>query len=74
MEIIILGVLASALTQWLKKYSKNEWQTLAILGFVSIAIAGGYCALVVAGYWQTIATVLVTAGVVYTFIIQRFEK
>lgn len=71
---IILGVFASLLTQWLKKYGKNEWHTLLILGCISLAVAGIYAALVATGYWQAVVGIFVTAGVIYTFIIQRFEK
>ena len=71
---IILGVLATALTQWLKKYGKNQWHTLAILAAISFGSAGIYKALVSVGYWETVATILVISGAIYTFIIQRFEK
>jgi len=70
---IILGVFASALTQWLKKYGSNEWHTLAILGVVSLLIAGLYTSLMITGYWSLVAQILVVAGATYTFIIQRFE-
>ena len=71
---IILGVLATALTQWLKKYGKNQWHTLAILAVISLALAGVYVTLISTGYWQTVGTVIVISGAIYTFIIQRFEK
>lgn len=71
---IILGVFASLLTQWLKKYGSSEYHTLAILGVISLALAGIYAALVAIGYWETVVSILIVAGVIYTFIIQRFEK
>lgn len=71
---IILGLAATALTQWLKKYGKNQWETLGILIVISLALAGVYATLVAVGYWQLVVSILVTAGAIYTFIIQRFEK
>jgi hypothetical protein len=32
-----------------------------------------YTALSAAGYWQTIASVLMTGGAFYAFVLQRFE-
>jgi hypothetical protein len=41
---------------------------------LSLGAAGLYTALVAAGYWQTVAQVLLTAGAFYAFVIQRFES
>lgn len=70
----ILGIAASLLVQWLKRYSNNEWATMGILLCVSVALSGLYLAFVAAGYWQTVAQILLTAGAFYAFIVQRFEN
>lgn len=73
MELLI-GAAVSLLIQVLKKWSKNEYITLATLLAVSLTAAGIYTALTAAGYWSVVATVLTTAGAFYAFVLQRFEK
>lgn len=72
--IIIFSVVVSILAQVLKKYSPNQWATLAIVAVLSIVGAGIYTALVSADLWQSALVVLVQAGAIYTFVIQRFES
>lgn len=70
---IILSALASGLVQWLKHYSPNQWVTLTILAGLSIVISAVYVTFVNVGMWETVYRVLVGAGAIYTFVIQRFE-
>jgi hypothetical protein len=72
MEIII-GAVVSLIVQWAKQKFTSEWQTLGFLLIISMGAAGLYAALVAVGYWQTIASVIMTAGAFYAFILQRFE-
>ena len=71
---IIASAAVTALAQWLKKYSPNEYVTVFMVLGISAAAAGIYTALVAANYWQTASEIFVTAGAIYTFIIQRFES
>jgi hypothetical protein len=48
--------------EWIKQKATSEVETLLILLDVSLAAAGLYCALVAAGYWETVANVLHVAG------------
>ena len=74
MEIII-GSVVSLFVEWLKsKSNMGEYQTLgAVLG-MSIIGAIVYTFLVEAGYWRAVASILVTAGAFYTFVIARFKS
>lgn len=72
---LILGSAVSLLVQWLKKkFGTSEWKTLGVLLVVSLVAAFAYTYLVTAGYWQTVAEILVLAGAFYTFVIARFKK
>lgn len=72
--IYLLGVAVSLLVQFLKAYGKTSgWQTMALLLVVALGAAGVYTGLVAAGYWESVAAVLMTAGAFYAFILQRFE-
>lgn len=74
MEIIV-GAAVSLFVEWLKsKMNLGEYKTLAAVLLVSLVAAAVYTYLVTAGYWQTVANVLVLAGAFYTFIIARFKK
>lgn len=71
---IILGSAVSLVVEWLKsKTNLGEYKTLVALLIVSLVAAFIYTYLVAAGYWQTVASVLLTAGAFYTFIIARFK-
>lgn len=73
MEIAIVGAVVSLIVQVLKKYvASSEYLTLAAVLVISLLAAAGYTFLVSAGYWQTFAGVLVTAGAFYTYILARF--
>jgi hypothetical protein len=69
----MIGALVSLVVQALKSKFGGGWKTLAILAIVSLVAASLYTALVAVGYWQVVASVLVTAGAFYAFVIQRFE-
>lgn len=74
MELTIVGVAVSLLVQWLKTvFGTNEYKTLGVLAVVCLLAAWGYTWLVSAGYWQSVAAILVLAGAFYTFVIQRFK-
>lgn len=73
--IYILGIFASLLTQWLKSaFPTSGWKTLVVLLGVSVFSSVVYTYLVSVGLWDSIASVLVTAGAFYAFILQRFEE
>lgn len=72
--IYIFGVAASILVQFIKQKTSSQWQTLFVLLGVALAAAGIYTWLLSAGYWESVAGVLVTAGAFYAFILQRFES
>lgn len=73
MEIIV-GALVSVIAQLTKKYVPGEWAKMLLVVVLCLAAAGIYTTLTAFGYWQTFATVLITAGAFYAFIIQRFEN
>jgi len=73
MEIIISAAV-SLLVQYLKQYVNGEYAKLVILLLVSIGAATIYTYLVSAGYWQTVAQVLVTSSAFYALVIKRFES
>ena len=71
---LILGGAVSLLVQWLKsEFETSEYKTLGVLFVVSLIAATIYTYLVSAGYWQTVAQILMTAGAFYTFVIARFK-
>lgn len=73
MELVV-GSLVSLLVQWLKvQFGTEEWKTLGILAILSLVAAGGYTYLVAVGYWETVFSVIVSAGAFYTFVIARFK-
>ncbi len=75
MEIVIVGVVVSFLVQWLKtKFGEtNEWKSLAVLAGVSLVAAFGYTYLVSAGYWESVANVLMVASTFYVIVLARFK-
>ena len=71
---IILGSLVSLFVEWIKsKTNMGEYQTLGAVIGVSLIAAILYTFFVATGYWQTVSSILVTAGAFYTFIIARFK-
>lgn len=73
--LIILGACVSLLVQFLKTTLKtNQWVTLAIVLGLSFVSALFYFLLTRFNLWQSFAAVVVIAGAVYAYIIQRFEK
>lgn len=73
MEVII-GALVSLIVEVLKKqFGTSEYKTLGVLLVISLVAAAAYTYLVTAGYWQTVASVLVLAGAFYTFVLARFK-
>ncbi len=74
LTLTIVSAAVSLLVQWLKvKFGTQEWKTLGVLLVVSLVAAAGYTYLVAAGYWETVAQVLVIAGAFFTFVIARFQ-
>jgi hypothetical protein len=45
-----------------------------VLLALSLGAAGIYTALVAVGFWETVVNILVVAGAIYAFAIQRFES
>ncbi len=70
---IILAVLVSALTQWLKQHMPNQYYTLGLVAVLSLVGAGIYTTLVDIGYWRGALQIMIIAGAIYTYIIARFE-
>lgn len=72
--LLIVGAAVSLLVQWLKSsFGTSSWKTLSIVIAVSLAASGAYVFFANSPYWETFVKVLVGAGAVYTYIIQRFE-
>lgn len=72
---LILGAGASLLVEWAKaKLGTEGWRTMALLLIVTLVLASGYTYLVSAGYWTTVAEILITAGAFYAFIISNIKK
>ena len=71
---IILGSAVSLFVQWLKsKANMGEYQTLGVVIGVSLIASVVYTFFVAIGYWETVASILITAGAFYTFVIARFK-
>lgn len=71
---IILGAVVSLLVQGIKKYFlTDEYTTLVIVVGVSFLGAILYVWLIHAGLWESFLRILVAAGAMYTYIIQRFK-
>lgn len=69
-----IGIIVSLLVQWLKSSMKtSQTGTLIVLAVVAILGASGYTLLVNAGWWDSISSILLTAGSFYAFFLQRFE-
>lgn len=74
MMVYFLGVIVSALVQWLKSVMKTSgYMTMLLLAVVALVASAGYTLLVHVGLWETVATVLLTAGSFYAFIIKTYE-
>lgn len=70
---IILSAAVSFLVQFLKNKAKlGEYQTLGVLVALSLVAAVIYDRLVVLGYWQSVAAVLILASSFYSLILSRF--
>lgn len=71
---IIFGVIASAITQFIKKnFGTDDITTLLFVLSLSVIGAVIYVALTSFGYWESLVQILAYAGAIYTFIIRRFE-
>ena len=72
---IILGAFVSLIVQFLKKkMGTDSIGTLFTVVMLSFVVASSYVLLVETTFWPTILQVFITAGAVYAYIIQRFEK
>ena len=60
--------------QLIKSKVPGEYARIAVVVLMSLATAGMYTALVATGYWESVVNILISAGGVYAFIIQRFEN
>lgn len=61
--------------QWLKnKFDTTTLGTLTIVAAVSFVGACIYVGLNWLGFWNAFVGILVMAGAIYTYILQRFEK
>jgi len=71
---LITGALVSLIVEGVKRYAQtDEYKTLMVLFVVSLLGAGVYTYLATAGYWQTVASTLITASAFYGLIISRFK-
>lgn len=72
---MILGAGVALFVQWTKKVlGTSEYVTLGMALGLSLSAAITYTLLVNADMWETVKSVLLTAGAFYTFVIARFEK
>ena len=75
-ELLILSALASALVQWLKNLpvNGNKALSLTILIVVCFGLALAVWALQQFNLWASFLGILATANLIYSFVIQHFEK
>ena len=72
---IVLGVIASALVQWLKNaFATSKVGTLAILAIVSIVLALVGIVIQHFNLLDMFLGILATANIIYAFLIQFLEK
>lgn len=72
---VLLGVLATALVQWLKNAFKTDRVgTLAILAVVSLILALFGWLLAQFNLYATFATIVASATTIYAFIVQFLES
>ena len=72
--IMFAGIVATSLVQWLKhRWELNELGTLGLVAFIAFVGACIYTALEWFGFWQSFVGILMVAGTIYTYLIQRFE-
>lgn len=70
----ILGVIVSLVAQGAKKYLKSDPLTTQLIVVVLAMLAAGfYVWFKDTGIWETILSVLVTAGATHNFILRKFE-
>lgn len=71
----LFGVLVSVLVRILSNYFDTDGiVTAVILIALSVVGAGAYVYLLSAGYWEAIASVLITAGAFHNFVIRTLDK
>jgi cyanate permease len=73
-ELAILGVLATALVQWLKQKYASKAVTLAILVVISFILAVGVWLIQENNLWTWFLGIMATANLIYSFIVQHFEN
>lgn len=74
-SMVIVGAVVSLVVQTIKKYAgTSEYETLASVIAVSVIAGIVYVFFKDSVWWQNFLEILVAAGAVYTYIIQRFEK
>ncbi len=78
MELLTLsisGAIVSLIVQAIKKWgSTNEYTTIGIVVVLSIVAGAIYHYLANTPFWTTAYQILISAGAVYTFLIQRVEN
>lgn len=73
-ELALLGVVATAFVQFLKKrFSNNKATTLAILVVVSLLLAIGVWLLQEYNLWAWFLGIMASANMIYAFIVQHIE-
>jgi len=71
---IVIGAVVSVIVQFLKnKFGTESQWTLLIVAGLSVVAGTIYFLLKDTSYWQSIISVLVYAGAIYTYILKRFE-
>ena len=71
---IVIGAVVSVIVQFLKnKFGTESQWTLLIVAGLSVVAGSIYFLLKDTSYWQSIISVLVYAGAIYTYILKRFE-
>lgn len=74
-SLAILGTLTTLLVQWLKnKFGTSELGTLTIVALLSLVLGGVVYFISGTSFMETFWGILVIAGAIYTYIIERFEK
>jgi hypothetical protein len=72
---LIFGALASFVIQGIKKWlGTSEWGTLGMVLLVSFSAAAIYTWLYDSVLWESLLQILIVAGAVYAYLLQRFEK
>jgi len=73
-SLAIVGAVVSLVIQGIKNLAKtNEYTTLGLVVIVSLIGGAVYHYIKPTPFWTDFYQIVVTAGAVYTYLIQRFE-